>query len=114
MTCKGVSITKTLYIATVTNDGNYRAYINEIYGIAEDAKQHYAHLKIQQGISNNEFLKKLSSEHKEYIEPKSTNDYNIYFSKDSQSFILKKCIVVDGSGKKWSSSSHFPSGNADK
>lgn len=77
------------YIVTVTNIGNIDAYISEIYGISMDDVRHNASLVI------------VSQYGGEKISPKSQKNYSIFFDKDSVISELKRCIVVDGTGKKW-------------
>ena len=87
-----------LYTITVRNIGNVDAYLNEIFGITKDGIEHK--LLVQENNNILIFCKKLPSGI-ECIKSKSAKNYRIFFNKNSNSFELKKCIVVDGTGKQW-------------
>lgn len=84
-----------LYIVTIRNQGNVDAYINEIYGIAFDG------VRYDTKVVTNKHGSCLIPIVEEYIQPKSSKDYSIYFQENSKSLKLKECFVVDGTGKKW-------------
>lgn len=84
------------YSVSIHNIGNINVYIKEVYGIALDEKRYDALIK-----QGNLLLKIESIATKEFIEPKSSKDYSLYFNKESKSFELKHCFVVDGNDKVW-------------